>query len=150
MRVDLGGPDVDVTEEGLDRAEVSPALEQMACERVAQRMGKRPVEAEPPRVAAHDRPQALPGQPRAPMVHEQRSRVPPTDQDGTTALEVRDEGPPGLAPDGHKPLAIPLPAANHELRVEVEVAGAQPDELGGPQARPVQELEECAVAELPG
>ena len=60
VRVDLRGRDVGVAEHRLHRAQVGPALEQVAGERVAQHVRRHaPLEPGGGRRAAHDRPQRL-------------------------------------------------------------------------------------------
>ena len=71
VRIALRGRQLHVTQQLLDRAQIGAALEQMAGERVTQRVRADPEARAAPRdVARHETLHAAAGQPRAPRIHE--------------------------------------------------------------------------------
>src|SRR5690348_15699804 len=140
--VNLRRRDGGVAQELLDRAEVGAALEQVRGERVAQGVRRHAaLHLGPPR----PRPQAAAhvGGRQAPagLREEQRRLAVAGLEGGTGALEVaRDRSQGGLA-GRHDPGLAALARDAQLLAVEVDRRGVERDELLGPQAAGVGDLE---------
>jgi hypothetical protein len=148
-RVDLRGRHRGVAEELLHDTDVRPAVEEVGGERVPQRVRRhRRRHAGSLGRLDQDRPRALPGQPPAPGVEEQRRSSPPgTDQLRSRAGEVGGHRVAGIATHGDDPLLAALAVQQHGAVDLVEVVDVETDRLGDAGAGAVQQLQQRAVTQ---
>ena len=146
VRVDLGRPDVGVPEKGLHRPEVGSALEEVARERVAERVGK--AAAEPrARAPAPGRSARAPGG-RAPGPARSR-RAPrgrrPGRAAGAPAPDSSATARRAASPIGTSRCRSRLPRQTRICAWRSTSAGRSPTELGRAEPRAVEQLQHRAI-----
>src|SRR6185295_6563837 len=140
-------------EQLLDDAQVGSALEQVRCERVAQRVWADPVREARARGCTLDRgPGLLTSEPPTPIAEEEgaaaeRGDVAESEQRDARAVDPAPEPVERHVAHRHEPLLIALADDPDEGSVDRQVLSVEPDRLADPQAGGVEELEEGAVTQ---
>jgi hypothetical protein len=148
MRIELGRPEVRVSQHFLHAAQIRASFEQMRGERVAQevRVHALRIEACLLRQLPKDEEGSGARQRTSLRVQEELRPVSAV-QIGTSAREVPAEGLDAFPPERDDPLLVALPDAPNEAAVEIDPAPLEPDGLADAQAGSVENLDERAVSQ---
>ncbi len=144
-----------MAEQFLHDADVGTVIEHVRRARVTQHVRAHPIgQVDPRRRGAHELPAALPREPPAPSVQEDRVTVARRVRACTGAVtqgepspaEVLAQGSACRPAHGHLALLVALTEHTHEPVVEIEGFEVEPDELADADAGGVEQLENGAVA----
>src|SRR5262249_33737556 len=145
--VQLGRREVGVPEHLLDGSQVGASLQQMRREGMPEemRVDAFGIEARLRRQAPEDQERARAGERAAACIEEELGPVPCVEE-RTPAREIApnrlDCGPA----DRDDPLLVSFADRAHDPVLEVDVGLRETDRFADAQARPVEELDECAIA----
>lgn len=153
--ITLRGGQAGVAQQLLHGAQVGSAVDEMGGVAVAQHVGRHRADVQPGLrgPTLQDQPCPLTGQATAPLVEKHRVGIVPAGasgllgQRGSTGVEVGGHRGQHRTADRQDALLGTLPHHPHQRTVQVDVTQGEPHRLRHPHAGPIEQLEQCPVAQ---
>src|SRR6187401_1747256 len=146
VRVELGGADASMAEQGLDHAQVGSALQQMSGKAVPKGVWRHPlVDAGGLGPALHEAPYGLPAHPVSALANEDRRGGPGGRPCSPRTGAVPMQALARLVAHRHAPLLVALADDANLLSGKVDPVGVEADQLADPQPARVEQLQDGPI-----